>query len=114
MMVSDPEKFKERVQESLRRQIKAINILTDRGMRFWDYGNSFLLESSRANAEVFKEGSLSKFRYPSYVEDIMGDIFELGFGPFRWMCTSGKHSDLVKTDKIAERVLTAMSEHAPQ
>lgn len=114
MMVDEPEKFKEMVYESLRRQIKAINILTSRGMRFWDYGNSFLLESSRANAEVFREGSTSKFRYPSYVEDIMGDIFELGFGPFRWMCTSGKHSDLAKTDKIAERVLTALSEHAPK
>jgi urocanate hydratase len=78
-------------------------------MRFWDYGNCFLLESSRAKADVFREGSVSKFKYPSYVEDIMGDIFELGFGPFRWMCTSGKASDLAKTDKIAERVLTAMT-----
>lgn len=114
MMVEDPQQFKEKVHESLRRQVRAINALTERGMRFWDYGNSFLLECSRAKAEVFKTGSSNKFRYPSYVEDIMGDIFELGFGPFRWICTSGKHSDLIKTDKIAEQVLTEMHSKAPE
>lgn len=90
MMVDNPEEFKKKVHESLRRQVEAINSLTQKGMRFWDYGNSFLLEASRAQAEIFRAGSKDKFKYPSYVEDIMGDIFELGFGPFRWICTSGK------------------------
>lgn len=113
-MVDEPEKFKEMVYESLRRQIKAINTLTERGMKFWDYGNSFLLECSRAKADVMKTGSVSKFRYPSYVEDIMGDIFELGFGPFRWICTSRNHNDLMKTDQIAEEVLTKMLDRSPE
>lgn len=89
MMHDDPKRFKELVQESLRRQVAAINKLTKRGMHFWDYGNSFLLEASRAGADVLaKEGDrcygVGGFKYPSYVQDIMGDIFSLGFGPFRW------------------------------
>lgn len=104
MMADDPEEFRKRVQESLRRQIAAINKLTDAGMYFFDYGNAFLLESSRAGADVMKaDGS---FRYPSYVQDIMGPLFfDYGFGPFRWVCTSGKPGDLAATDRIAARVL---------
>ncbi|KAJ0409626.1 hypothetical protein P43SY_008498 [Pythium insidiosum] len=107
MMTEDPAKFKELVQESLRRHVSAINRLTDRGMKFWDYGNSFLLESKRAGADVkgAETGPESMFKYPSYVQDIMGDIFSLGFGPFRWICSSGSPDDLRKTDQIAGRVL---------
>lgn len=74
--------------------MQAINILAKKGMKFWDYGNCFLLESSRAGAEVCVPGETTKFIYPSYVQDIMGDIFSLGFGPFRWVCTSGDPADL--------------------
>uniref|UniRef100_A0A7S3GLR5 urocanate hydratase n=1 Tax=Palpitomonas bilix TaxID=652834 RepID=A0A7S3GLR5_9EUKA len=110
IMAKDPEKFKELVQASLRRHVDAVNRLTAKGMYFWDYGNSFLLEASRAGADVFEGGkkgdsSRDKFRYPSYVEDIMGDIFSLGFGPFRWVCTSGKPEDLDETDKISADVI---------
>ncbi|KAL9960400.1 hypothetical protein ACROYT_G033851 [Oculina patagonica] len=105
IMKHDPERFKALVQESLRRQVAAINKLTARGMFFWDYGNAFLLEASRAGADVCKEGApLGVFRYPSYVQDIMGDIFSLGFGPFRWVCTSGLAADLATTDEIAKKV----------
>jgi urocanate hydratase len=99
MMVQDPPKFKTLVEESLRRHVAAINIMTQRGLKFWDYGNSFLLEASRAKADV--TNSDGTFKYPSYVEHIMGDIFSLGFGPFRWVCTSGDSEDLDKTDEIA-------------
>lgn len=111
MMAEDPQGFKDAVQESLRRQVTAINTLVSRGMRFWDYGNSFLLEASRAGADILKEGTDSEsagepvFRYPSYVQDIMGDIFSLGFGPFRWVCTSASPEDLALTDQIALGVL---------
>ncbi|KAJ7359058.1 Urocanate hydratase [Desmophyllum pertusum] len=105
IMKHDPERFKALVQESLCRQVAAINKLTARGMFFWDYGNAFLLEASRAGADVCKEGApLGVFRYPSYVQDIMGDIFSMGFGPFRWICTSGLAADLVTTDEIAKKV----------
>ena len=109
MMREDPAHFKELVQESLRRQVAAINKLTARGMFFWDYGNSFLLEASRAGADILakpgeKTYGVGGFRYPSYVQDIMGDIFSLGFGPFRWVCTSGLESDLEKTDAIATKI----------
>ena len=109
MMREDPAKFKELVQESLRRQVAAINKLTARGMFFWDYGNSFLLEASRVGADILakpgeKTYGVGGFRYPSYVQDIMGDIFSLGFGPFRWVCTSGLESDLAKTDAIATKI----------
>lgn len=113
MMVEDPPKFKELVQESLRRQVKAINTLCGRGMRFWDYGNSFLLEASRASADVMNESG-DGFRYPSYVEDIMGDIFSLGFGPFRWVCTSADPDDLRLTDQLAAEVTNACAQTASE
>ncbi len=113
MMVKQPEKFKEKVKESLRRQVEAINKLTDNGMYFFDYGNAFLLESSRAGADILKEDG--KFRYTSYVQDIMGPMcFDYGFGPFRWVCTSGNPEDLDITDKIAMNVLEEISKNAPQ
>jgi urocanate hydratase len=106
MMKDDPQKFKELVQESLRRQVSAINSLTARGMKFWDYGNSFLLEAMRAGADIMADDG--QFKYPSYVQDIMGDIFSLGFGPFRWVCTSGNPADLEKTDKIAAQICNSL------
>ncbi|XP_032996976.1 urocanate hydratase [Lacerta agilis] len=106
LMSSNPVKFRTLVQESLRRQVAAINRLSDQGMFFWDYGNAFLLEAQRAGADVEKRGaSKAEFRYPSYVQHIMGDIFSLGFGPFRWVCTSGNPEDLATTDFIATSVL---------
>jgi len=113
MMASDPEEFKRRVQESLRRQVAAINRLAANGMYFFDYGNAFLLESSRAGADIMKpEGG---FRYPSYVQDIMGPgFFDYGFGPFRWVCTSGDPADLAKSDEIAARVLEEILVEAPE
>jgi len=112
MMNTDPEGFKERVRESLRRQVAAINTMADRGMHFWDYGNAFLLEASRAGADVARSGG--GFRYPSYVEDIMGPTcFDLGFGPFRWVCTSGDSADLDTTDRIAAETIDAMASDAP-
>lgn len=112
MMAEEPEKFKERVQDSLRRQVAAINKLSEKGMYFFDYGNAFLLESSRAGAEVLK--SDGKFRYPSYVQDIMGPLyFDYGFGPYRWVCTSSKAEDLAQTDKIAATVLENIRREAP-
>jgi len=108
LLEEDPEEFKNFVQASLRRHVHAINSLAERGTRFWDYGNAFLLESSRAGADVIStDGS---FRYPSYVEDIMGPMcFDYGFGPFRWVCTSGNDEDLKKSDKIAMKVLEKLS-----
>ena len=104
MMAEAPEEFKEKVQESLRRQVAAINRLTAKGMYFFDYGNAFLLESSRAGADIM--GKNGKFRYPSYVQDIMGPMFfDYGFGPFRWVCSSGDPKDLATTDRIATEVL---------
>ncbi|XP_077993367.1 urocanate hydratase-like [Glandiceps talaboti] len=107
VMHTDPDRFKNLVQESLRRQVAAINKLSDNGLYFWDYGNAFLLEASRAGADVKKEGDTTgtRFRYPSYVQDIMGDIFSMGFGPFRWVCTSADSNDLATTDEIATTVL---------
>jgi urocanate hydratase len=112
MMVKDPEGFRERVRESLRRQVRAINTLSGMGMSFWDYGNAFLLEASRAGAEgILKDDG--SFAYPSYVEDIMGPLcFDYGFGPFRWVCTSGDPGDLRTTDRIAGAVLEGMAESA--
>ena len=113
MMADDPEEFRRRVQESLRRQIAAINKLTDAGMYFFDYGNAFLLESSRAGADVMNADG--DFRYPSYVQDIMGPLFfDYGFGPFRWVCTSGTPEDLAATDRIAARVLEEIRATAPE
>lgn len=112
MMRKDPASFRERVQESLRRQVAAINTLASRGMSFWDYGNAFLLEASRAGADVTLPDG--RFRYPSYVEDIMGPMcFDYGFGPFRWVCTSGSDADLAATDRIAARVIEDMLDVAP-
>lgn len=112
MMAAEPERFKAAVQQSLRRQVAAINTLAERGMYFFDYGNAFLLESSRAGADVVR--SDGKFRYPSYVQDIMGPMFfDYGFGPFRWVCTSGKESDLAATDRIAAEVLQQIAKTAP-
>ena len=112
MMAEDPQRFRECVQESLRRQVAAINRLADGGMYFFDYGNAFLLESSRAGADVMREDG--RFRYPSYVQDIMGPMFfDYGFGPFRWVCTSGKPEDLEMTDSLAAGVLEDMCRTAP-
>ena len=113
MMAAEPERFKEAVQASLRRQIAAINKLSDRGMYFFDYGNAFLLESSRAGADVLRpDGS---FRYPSYVQDIMGPMyFDYGFGPFRWVCMSEKPEDLAKSDALAVKVLREIAATAPE
>jgi len=105
MMVNKPILFKEKVYESLRRQVKAINNHTARGTYFFDYGNAFLLEASRAGADIMAKNGID-FRYPSYVQDIMGPMcFDYGFGPFRWVCTSADPEDLGKTDKIACEVL---------
>uniref|UniRef100_A0A8C9VLD6 Urocanate hydratase n=1 Tax=Scleropages formosus TaxID=113540 RepID=A0A8C9VLD6_SCLFO len=110
LMSADPIRFRSIVQDSLRRQVRAINKLAEAGMFFWDYGNAFLLEAQRAGAEVNKGGAgKTEFRYPSYVQHIMGDIFSLGFGPFRWVCTSGDPHDLAETDDIATTVLEDIS-----
>ncbi len=112
MMASDPEAFKKHVYASLRRQVEAINKHTAEGTYFFDYGNAFLLESSRAGADIM-DGD--KFRYPSYVEDIMGPMcFDYGFGPFRWVCTSGDPKDLATTDKIANKVITKLMQQSPK
>uniref|UniRef100_A0AAY4BZE9 urocanate hydratase n=1 Tax=Denticeps clupeoides TaxID=299321 RepID=A0AAY4BZE9_9TELE len=110
LMSTDPPRFKALVQESLHQQVAAINKLSDAGMFFWDYGNAFLLEAQRAGADVQKHGGgATEFRYPSYVQHIMGDIFSLGFGPFRWVCTSCDPADLALTDDIAATVLEDIS-----
>lgn len=112
MMADDPDRFKEQVFASLRRQVAAINRLTARGMYFFDYGNAFLLMSSRAGADVMLDDK--HFRYPSYVQDIMGPMFfDYGFGPFRWVCSSGDPRDLETTDRIAADILADMLSHAP-
>jgi len=113
MMVSDPEAFKKEVKKSLVRQTSAINKHTARGTYFFDYGNAFLLEASRAGADIMA-GDGVLFRYPSYVQDIMGPIcFDFGFGPFRWVCTSGLPEDLAKTDKLATSVLKDIMQNSP-
>ena len=113
MMAEEPERFKECVQESLRRHAAAVNRLADKGMYFFDYGYAFLLEASRAGADVLREDG--RFRYPSYVQDIMGPLFfDYGFGPFRWVCMSEDPEDLAKSDAIAARVLREIMEEAPE
>ncbi|MCK5678393.1 MAG: urocanate hydratase, partial [Flavobacteriaceae bacterium] len=131
MMANEPILFKEKVQESLRRQTNAINNHTEKGTYFFDYGNAFLLEASRAGADIFlnsptfqnrKNPPISRgvigggeFAYASYVEDIMGPMcFDYGFGPFRWVCTSAKAEDLAKTDAIAIRVLEKLKKESPE
>ena len=112
MMAAEPERFKEAVQASLRRQVAAINKLANKGMYFFDYGNAFLLQSSRAGADILKPGG--GFRYPSYVQDIMGPFyFDYGFGPFRWVCMSQDPEDLAKTDALAVKVLRECAATAP-
>lgn len=112
-MTEDPAGFRERVRASLCRHVAAVNAVASRGMRFWDYGNAFLLEASRAGADVLTEEGA--FRYPSYVEDIMGPIcFDHGFGPYRWICTSGREEDLRETDRVAAVVLEAQAREAPE
>jgi urocanate hydratase len=112
MLSDDPERFADEVRKTLRRHAEAVNTLSGQGMYFWDYGNAFLLEAGRAGADVLNaDGS---FRYPSYVEDIMGPMcFDYGFGPYRWVCCSGKPEDLATTDRIAREVLESMMETAP-
>ena len=120
LLVKDPAAFKERVQETLRRHVTAVNTLAELGMYFFDYGNAFLLEASRAGAAVHSTFPIGEgrdggeFRYPSYVEDIMGPLcFDHGFGPFRWVCTSGDPKDLATSDRIAGDVLEAMLKESP-
>ena len=113
MMAEAPEQFKECVKASLRRQAAAINRLADKGMYFFDYGNAFLLEASRAGADIVKPDGT--FRYPSYVQDIMGPLFfDYGFGPFRWVCMSEKPEDLAKSDALAVKVLKGIAQTAPE
>ena len=117
MMAEQPELFKEKVQETLRRHAKAINKHTEKGTYFFDYGNAFLLEASRAGADVMNPNPTlgREFKYPSYVQDIMGPMcFDYGFGPFRWVCTSGKPEDLAKTDAIACKVLEKIMKNSPE
>lgn len=113
LMANNPEHFQARVQESLQRHAQAINKHTERGTYFFDYGNAFLLEASRAGADVWAQDGIN-FRYPSYVQDIMGPLcFDYGFGPFRWVCTSGNEQDLDYTDNLAAGVLKDILTHAP-
>ena len=117
MMAENPTLFKEKVQETLRRHAKAINKHTEKGTYFFDYGNAFLLEASRAGADVMNPNKElgREFKYPSYVQDIMGPMcFDYGFGPFRWVCASGNSDDLKKTDKIACKVLEKLKEKSPK
>jgi len=114
MMAEEPERFAEAVDESLRRQVKAINTIAERGMYFFDYGNAFLLKSSQAGADIMASDGSDRFRYPSYVQDIMGPLFfDYGFGPFRWVCTSGDPEDLALTDRLAAEVLERELAEAP-
>lgn len=114
MMAINPELFKQKIQETLRRHAVAINNHTAKGTYFFDYGNAFLLEASRAGADVMAADGIH-FKYPSYVQDIMGPMcFDYGFGPFRWVCTSGKQEDLDYTDKLAQQVLEQILKEAPQ
>ena len=113
MMTNDPAEFKKHVQDSLKRHVNAINKLAGNGMYFFDYGNAFLLEAGRANADIFKEDK--RFKYQSYVQDIMGPMcFDYGFGPFRWVCTSADSKDLAVTDKIATQVLEKLYKTSPK
>ncbi|MFK5974080.1 MAG: urocanate hydratase [Flavobacteriaceae bacterium] len=127
LMNEDPKAFKKKVQESLRRQVAAINNHSKKGTYFFDYGNAFLLEASRAAANIYKDAlgaytntpslgkSIEEWAYPSYVQDILGPLcFDYGFGPFRWVCTSGKPEDLQKTDAIALKVMQEIKTHAPE
>lgn len=114
LLIKDKAKFLEEVRATLRRHVAAINIMAERGTYFWDYGNAFLKEAGEANADIWKNKSEGIFKYPSYVEDIMGPLcFDYGFGPFRWVCCSGLQEDLDKTDRIAAGILEKMLAEAP-
>ena len=114
MISNNPDEFKIKVKNSLIKHVNVINNLSEKGMYFWDYGNAFLLEAGRAGADIYSDKTESGFKYPSYVEDIMGPIcFDYGFGPFRWVCSSGNDDDLVITDEIASRVLRSLADEAP-
>ena len=114
LMVSNPDLFKDKVKESLRKHAKIVQKHTDKGTYFFDYGNAFLLEASRAGADIMAENGID-FKYPSYVQDIMGPMcFDYGFGPFRWVCASGSSVDLEKTDAIACKVLEDLKKDAPE
>lgn len=115
LLATDKPKFMEAVKETLHRHVNAVNKLTDKGMYFWDYGNAFLKEAGDAGADIWKNKEEGLFKYPSYVEDIMGPMcFDFGFGPFRWVCMSGLKEDLEMTDKIAAEVIKEMIEEAPE
>jgi urocanate hydratase len=114
MISNNPDEFKIKVKNSLIKHVNVINNLSEKGMYFWDYGNAFLLEAGRAGADIYSDNTESGFKYPSYVEDIMGPIcFDYGFGPFRWVCSSGNDDDLAITDEIASRVLRTLADEAP-
>ena len=114
MISNNPDEFKIKVKNSLIKHVNVINNLSEKGMYFWDYGNAFLLEAGRAGADIYSDKTESGFKYPSYVEDIMGPIcFDYGFGPFRWVCSSGNNDDLAITDEIASRVLRSLADEAP-
>jgi len=114
LMLTDKKKFRTAIEDSLQRQVTAINHLATQGMYFWDYGNAFLVEAGKAGADVWKDNSKREFKFPSYVEDIMGPLcFDLGFGPFRWVCMSGSRNDLIMTDKIASEVMEKLMADAP-
>ena len=114
LLITDKDKFMEEVRSTLKKHVEAVNKLADRGMYFWDYGNAFLKEAGEADADVWEDRDTQTFKYPSYVEDIMGPMcFDYGFGPFRWVCTSGTMDDLRKTDEIAARVISDMLDNAP-
>jgi urocanate hydratase len=114
LLDSDKPRFMDEVRKTLIRHANAVNTMADRGTYFWDYGNAFLLEAGKAGADVFKDKETGEYKYPSYVEDIMGPMcFDYGFGPFRWVCCSGQKADLDKTDAIAARVLEEIKATAP-
>ncbi len=115
LLQSNTEKFMKEVRSSLRRHVKAINSLVERGMYFWDYGNAFLKEAGESDADIWANKNNGTYKYKSYVEDIMGPMcFDWGFGPFRWVCASGKPEDLITTDRLAEEVLKRLLEKAPE
>lgn len=115
LLAKDKLKFMSEVRKTLIKHVKAINAMSEKGMYFWDYGNAFLKEAGEAGADIWRNKRLKTYKYPSYVEDIMGPMcFDYGFGPFRWVCLSGKTSDLYKTDKIAARVLIKLYKNAPE
>lgn len=115
LLAKDKDKFMTEVRKTLVRHVKAINVLAEKGMYFWDYGNAFLKEAGEAGADIWRNKKLKTYKYASYVEDIMGPMcFDYGFGPFRWVCLSGKTSDLYKTDKIAAKVLIKLYKKAPE